>query len=58
MTDEQKKAIEQLNAAIRALEDSGLRLVQDMEINGRGWYSPVGYATYRDEPGAVILLPF
>lgn len=52
------KAIEHLNAAIRAVEESGLKVMQDTDVNGRKWYSPVGYAEYNDKAGAVLLLPF
>ncbi len=58
MTNEQKQAIEQLNAAIRAVEESGLKIMQDAFIEGRRWFSPVGYASYIDEAGAVVLEPF
>lgn len=58
MTNEQKQAIEQLNAAIKAVEESGIKIMQDTDINGREWYSPVGYASYSDKAGAVLLLPF
>lgn len=58
MTDEQKKAVEQLQAAIRAVEQSGLKIMQDTNIYGRPWYSPVGYADYVEKVGAVLLMPF
>lgn len=58
MTEEQEKAVEQLRKAIKAVEQSGLKVVQDTNISGRRWYSTVSYADYIEEAGAVVLMPF